>query len=246
MLLLNLFLPVVLSIASFLNPNPPALTGQEVLKKMHAKYQGKFDPYFTFDQTAVSYKSPTDSSSQVWHEAIAFPGKLVIKFGEFEKGNGALFAQDSQYVFKDNVLQNRSRRVHEVLVLGFDVYHQPVERTIGQMQEAGIDLSKAFSTTWQGRKVYVVGVSSLDEKASHFIIDQEKLWVLQTVRQTGERRNTVELKGYQNVQGNWIATDLTFYLNGAKTLHEVYYNMRFPKTLPDHLFTVAGFPAARW
>ncbi|ALI97902.1 hypothetical protein [Rufibacter tibetensis] len=96
----------------------------------------------------------------------------MIRFGELEQGNGALFSQDSQYVFKDNALQNRRRRVHEVLALGFDVYHQPVERTVAQMQEAGIDLSKVFITTWQGRKVYVVCVNSLEEKASHFIIDQ--------------------------------------------------------------------------
>ncbi|WP_157593007.1 hypothetical protein [Rufibacter tibetensis] len=69
---------------------------------------------------------------------------------------------------------------------------------------------------------------------------------MKTIRQTGDRQNAVELKGYKNVKGNWIATDLTFYLNGTKTLHEVYYNMRFPKTLPSELFTVAGFQAARW
>ncbi|WP_262506336.1 hypothetical protein [Rufibacter tibetensis] len=41
---------------------------------MHDNYAGKFNPYFTFDQTAVSYKTPSDSSAQVWHEAMAFPG----------------------------------------------------------------------------------------------------------------------------------------------------------------------------
>lgn len=245
-MLLHVFLPFFLVLTNFFAPAAPPLTGQEVLQKMHDKYQGKFNPYFTFDQTAVSYKSPTDSSSEVWHEAIAFPGKLVIKFGEFEQGNGALYAQDSQYVFKANALQHRSRRVHEVLVLGFDVYHQPVARTIAQMQEAGFDLSKVFTTTWQGRKVYVVGATSLAEKSSHFIIDQEKLWVLKTVRQTAGRQNAVDLKGYKKVKENWIATDLTFYLNGNKTLHEVYYNMRFPASLPTELFTVAGFKAARW
>ncbi|WP_210490751.1 hypothetical protein [Rufibacter aurantiacus] len=245
-MLLHLLLPFLLSFAGLFAPSAPALTGQEVLRKMHSKYQGKFNPYFTFDQKAIIYKSTQDSSEQVWHEALALPGRLVIKFEDFEKGNGAIYAQDSQFVFKDNALQTRARRVHEVLVLGFDVYHQPVERSAAQLQEAGIDLSKAFSTAWQGRKVYVVGVSSLDEKASHFIIDQEKLWVLQTVRQTGDRRNVVDLKGYQSVKGNWVATDLTFSLNGKTTMHEVYYNMKFPKTLPADLFTVAGFKAARW
>ncbi|KAA3437504.1 outer membrane lipoprotein-sorting protein [Rufibacter hautae] len=245
-MLLHLLLPFLLSFASLFAPNAPALTGQEVLRKMHAKYQGKFNPYFTFDQKAIIYKSAQDSTEQVWHEALALPGRLVIKFEDFEKGNGAIYAQDSQFVFKDNTLQTRTRRVHEVLVLGFDVYHQPVDRSAAQLQEAGIDLSKAFATVWQSRKVYVVGVNSLEEKASHFIIDQEKLWVLQTVRQTGDRRNVVDLKGYQNVKGNWVATDLTFSLNGKTTMHEVYYNIKFPKTLPANLFTVAGFKAARW
>ncbi len=213
---------------------------------MHQKYKGKFNPYFTFDQTAVLYKSSTDSTVQVWHEAIAFPGKLTIKFDDFAAGNGAIYAQDSQYVFKDHTLQNRRRRIHEVLVLGFDVYHQPVDRTVAQLQEAGIDLSKVLETTWNNRKVYVVGVTSLEEKASHFIIDREKLWLLQSVRQDGERQSVVDLNGYKNVQGNWIATDLTFFQDNRKTLHEVYYNMKFPKTLPAEIFTVAGFKTSRW
>ncbi|WP_345164048.1 hypothetical protein [Nibribacter koreensis] len=225
----------------------PALTGQEVIAKMHKEYAGKFDPYFTFDQTAIFYNAAGEvTKKEVWHEAIAFPGKLVIKFNEFEAGNGVLFKEDSQFVFKNNALQNQMRRVHDVLVLGFDVYHQPADRTVAQMQEAGFDLSKVFKTTWQGKKVYVVGVTSLDQKASHFIIDEQKLWLLKTVRQTGENQTAVELKGYQKLKGNWIATDLTFSANGKTTLHELYYNMKFPKSLPTEMFTVEGFKNARW
>ncbi|QHL87050.1 outer membrane lipoprotein-sorting protein [Nibribacter ruber] len=243
---LNLLLPLFLSWSTLFASEPAQLTGQEVLEKMHKKYAGKFDPYFTFDQTAILYKSPTDSSKQVWHEAIAFPGKLVIKFEDFAAGNGAIYAQDSQFVFKDNVLQNRRRRVHELLVLAFDVYHQPVSRSVAQLQEAGIDLTKAFATTWQGKKVYVVGVTSLNQNASHFIIDQKNLWLLKTVRQVGQNQSVVDVKGYQHVQGNWIATDLTFTNNGQPVMHELYYNMKFPKSLPQVMFMVEGFKTARW
>jgi hypothetical protein len=245
-MLLNLLLPFLLSWSHVFSPDATVLTGQEVIEKMHKKYAGKFDPYFTFDQTAILYKSSTDSSKQVWHEAIAFPGKLIIKFDDFAAGNGAIYAQDSQFVFKDNVLQNRRRRVHELLVLAFDVYHQPVSRSVAQLQEAGIDLTKAFATTWQGKIVYVVGVTSLDQKASHFIIDQKKLWLLKTVRQAGENQSVVDVKGYQKVQRNWIATDLTFTNNGKPVMHEIYYNMKFPKSLPPEMFTVEGFKDARW
>jgi hypothetical protein len=244
-MVLHLLWPLLFSWNS-LFAAPAPLTGQDVLQQMHQKYKGQFDPYFTFDQTAIIYKSPTDSTKEVWHEAIAFPGKLVIKFNDFADGNGAIYAQDSQYVFKEKTLQNRRRRVHELLVLAFDVYHQPVAKSVAQLQEAGIDLNKVFSTTWQGKKVYVVGVRNFQEKASHFIIDQEKLWLLQTVRQAGNNRSVVDVKGYQKVKGNWIATDLTFSTNGKTTMRELYYNMKFPATLPDNLFTTEGFAAARW
>lgn len=236
---------VALSFFWFTQP-APALTGQEVLQKMHAKYEDQFSPYFTFDQTAVRYQSPTDSTTEVWHEAISFPGRLVIKFNAMLDGNGALYAQDSQYVFKNNRLQSRTRRVHELLVLAFDVYHQPVEQTVAQLQEAGLDLSKAFETTWRKRKVYVVGVRSLDEKASYFIIDKKDLWLLQTVRQSGQNQSVVDLKSYKNVQNNWVATDLTFRQNGQPVMHEVYFNLKFPAVLPEDFFTVSGFRTARW
>ncbi|WP_156180549.1 hypothetical protein [Rufibacter radiotolerans] len=241
-MLLHLLWPLLFFWNTVGSAKAPALTGQDVIAKMHRKYAGKFDPYFTFDQTAVLYKSPQDSTVQVWHEAIVFPGKLVIKFDDFSAGNGAIYAQDSQFVFKDNVLQSRRRRVHELLVLAFDVYHQPVARTVAQLQEAGIDLSLARQTSWQDKNVYVVG----NPEGSHFIIDQKKLWLLQTVRQTGENRTVVDLKGYQKLQDNWIATNLTFSLNGRRTMREVYYNMKFPNALPADIFTVAGFNAARW
>ncbi|MGV3540618.1 MAG: outer membrane lipoprotein-sorting protein, partial [Rufibacter sp.] len=150
-MLLHLLWLLCTSLSSLLAPSAPAVTGKDVLQKMHDRYAGKFSPYFTFDQTAVRYQSPTDSTMEVWHEAISFPGRLIIKFGDQAAGNGAIYAQDSVFSFKNNQLQSRRRRVHELLVLAFDVYHQPVERTAAQLQEAGIALSKAFETTWRGK-----------------------------------------------------------------------------------------------
>ena len=46
------------------------------------------------------------------------------------------------------------------MALALDVYAQPVELTVKQLEVAGFDLAKLHESTWQGRPVYVVGAAA--------------------------------------------------------------------------------------
>ena len=79
-------------------------SGESVLAAMHSRYAGKWYNTLTFDQESITHKPDGTNSSAIWHEALMSPGRLRIDFGDPSAGNGALFANDHQYVYKDGKL----------------------------------------------------------------------------------------------------------------------------------------------
>src|SRR2546426_12160689 len=64
----------------------------------------------------------------------SFPGKLRIEFVPADSGNGILFANDSQFVFAADTIASASAFIHPLMVLGFDVYFDPAERTAARLE----------------------------------------------------------------------------------------------------------------
>jgi len=114
-------------------------TGQEVLAAMKQKYEGKWYKTLTFEQKTTNYKPDGTSEAHTWYEAFTMPGKLRIDMTPLEKGDGVIFADQRIYPFRDGKLGNARDFVHPLLVLGFDVYGQPVESTVGQLKGLGIE-----------------------------------------------------------------------------------------------------------
>ena len=143
-------------------------SGNDLISAMFKKYDGKWYKTLTFKQITTTYKPDGTSSDEIWYEALTAPGQLRIDFDPVDKGNGILFTGGKLYSFKDGKLAGNRPFVHPLLVLGFDVYMQPVETTIAQIKGIGIDLSVVHEDTWQGQKVYVVGAKQGDLKTPQF------------------------------------------------------------------------------
>ncbi len=71
--------------------------------------------------------------------------------------NGAIFRADSTHAFAADTLVRASGGRNLLLVLGFDVYTQPVAHTARVRSEQGIDLARVHRDEFAGRPVYVVG-----------------------------------------------------------------------------------------
>src|SRR3954469_7013736 len=109
-------------------------TGEDVLNAMYKKYDGKWYSTLTFQQATTNYKPDGTSTVSTWYEALMSPGRLRIDFTPLEKHDGAIFANNKVYSFRDGKLMNSRDFVHPLLVLGFDVYKQPVATTVGQLK----------------------------------------------------------------------------------------------------------------
>ncbi len=127
-------------------------SGDELIAAMHKKYEGKWYKTLTFKQITTTYKPDGTSSDETWYEAMNAPGKLRIDFDPVDKGNGILFADGTLYQFKDGKLAGKRPFVHPLLVLGFDVYMQPVETTIAQIKGMNIDLATIHQEKWHGQR----------------------------------------------------------------------------------------------
>jgi hypothetical protein len=122
-----------------------------------------------------------DGKVETWYEAAELPGKLRIDIAPLEGKNTLLFRNDSLYEFKGGKLAESRPMVHPLMVLGFDVYAQPVDVTVRQLRSLGFDLGKLHESTWQGRPAYVVGAAAGDTVTRQFWIDKERLYFVRMV-----------------------------------------------------------------
>ena len=95
---------------------------------MQKKYDGKWYRTITFVQKTTEYRPDGTSHASIWYEALAMPGKLRIDFDPIKDGNVILFTNDTVYDIKGGKVNGSRALVHPLLVLGFDVYFQPVEQ----------------------------------------------------------------------------------------------------------------------
>ena len=193
-------------------------TGDEVLAAMKKKYDGKWYKTLTFEQKTTNYKPDGTSEAHTWYEALTVPGKLRIDFAPSEKGDGIIFADGKIHQFRDGKLMGSRDFVHPLLVLGFDVYGQPVETTAAQLKGLGIDLSVVHEELWQNGAAIVVGAKQGDLTTPQFWVDKKNM-VFTRLFQTGGRDKKsiqeTQFNGYQKVKGGgWVSAEVKFFVDG--------------------------------
>lgn len=223
------------------------ISGEEVIRQMHQRYSNSWYDYLTFKQETVYYKDGEQERSEWWYEALGVPGQLVIKFDSLSSGSGVIFREDTQYVFQQNEIVNKAPRVHDLLVLGFDVYGADPAETLQKLEAQGFDLSKTYESEWQGRPVYVVGASGENDQSNQFWIDKERLYFVRLLKtgQGGAIQET-QFNNYKKVNGGWVAPIVLFYSDGQLALKEVYSNIQAPAHLPASIFDLEDFQQAAW
>jgi hypothetical protein len=150
---------------------PEIRDGEGLLRAMHDRYQNNWYDTLTFVQKSTTHNPDGTSKSETWYEAMILPGKLRIDIGAPSEGNGALIADGTLTSFQGGKVAATRPLVHLLLVLGFDVYKQPVKTTVEQLKGQEIDLGKFHEDTLDGEPVYVVGADKDDLKT---VLDREE------------------------------------------------------------------------
>ncbi|HEU4763071.1 MAG TPA: hypothetical protein VFS28_00350 [Gemmatimonadales bacterium] len=235
---------LVLLLSALRAPVPP-VDGHALVRAMHDRYAGHWYRSVTFVQTTTL----ADGRLETWYEAAALPGRLRIDIGPDTAHTVLLFSGDSIYQFQGGAAKLARPFVHPLMVLGFDVYAQPVERTEAQLTSLGFDLSRLHEDTWQGRPVYVVGAAKGDTASTQFWVDQERL-VFVRMLQRGQRDTTAHIETqfnkYQPLGGGWIAAEVRATVNGEVRQLEEYHDITADPALPADLWDAGKLPPATW
>ncbi|MFQ5552096.1 MAG: hypothetical protein ACE5FJ_12755 [Gemmatimonadales bacterium] len=224
-------------------------TGEDVVRMMHERYEGRWYEHLTFVQRTSYYDigSGELDSARIWYESLALPGRLRIDLAPLSSGDGILFRNDSLYVLRSDSIVFATSRIHQLLLLGFDVYHLPVEMSIARLRGLGYDLSRMYEAEWQGRDVYVVGAESAADRSNQFWIDRGRLVFVRELRYPPNGAEVeVQFNRYYEGGGGWIAPEVVFKVNGRMTLHEEYGNIRTDIDLEPAVFLLESGAKTPW
>jgi hypothetical protein len=225
-------------------PSPtidPPKDGVELIGQMRERYLGKWYRTLTFVQKTTL----ADGRVETWYEAAELPGKLRIDIAPLDGKNTLLFHNDSLYEFKAGKLAESRSMVHPLMVLGFDVYAQPVEVTTRKLEALGFDLTKLHESTWQGRPAYVVGAAAGDTVTRQFWIDKERLYFVRMVepgKQNPSARVETLFNKYIPMGQGWLETEVRFMVNGETKMLEEYSEPKADVTLDPAIFETRWVP----
>ena len=215
-------------------------SGQEVLAAMKKKYDGKWYKTLTFEQKTTNYKPDGTSESHTWYEAFNMPGRLRIDITPLEKWDGIIFADGKLYSFRDGKLAVSRDFIHPLLVLGFDVYGQPVETTVTQVKGMGIDLSVVHEEPWQGSTAVVIGAKQGDLTTPQFWVDKKNLYFTRLIQLGGRDKKIVQETQFNKYQkakgGGWVSAEVKFFNDAKLATMEEYTNIQTDKTLSPDLW----------
>ncbi len=228
----------VLWLALALQQAPAVHTGEDVIRAMHDRYAGKWYTTLSFVQHNTATKADGTQEHSTWHEDARIPGNLRIDFLP-DSGNGLLFANDSEYVRQADTLAHAEALIHPLMVLGFDVYAQPVATSIAKLQALGIDLSVVHEDSWEGRPAYVVGAKAGDVRTKQFWIETGRLLfvrMLERGRRDTTRMTETRFESYRAAGPVWVSPRVEFLVDGRQVWLEEYDDITTGKPLADSLF----------
>lgn len=244
-----MIVPMLLALALQAPALPPAdsVTGGDLIRQMHARYDGKWYRTLTFVQKTTH----PDGTVATWYEAASIPGMLRIDIAPLADRSAILFRSDSIYRYVDGQLKFGRPLVHSLLLLGFDVYGQPPERTIASLTTLGYDLAQVHPDTWQGRPVWVVGAAAGDTTTKQFWIDRERLVFVRGMGPNPQKPQVhaeVQFNKYVALGRGWIGSEVLFLEDGVVTTREEYRDMRAdPVPAPDPAIFLPGpYVAPGW
>ncbi len=185
-------------------------------------------------------------------EILKIEGEKVVTSGNREMylSNGFVLYHESLLIdfsnFKVHSFElgkepRSAQRVHDLLLVGLDVYFYEPSKTIKILDSLGYCTSKIHEDVFDGRKVYVVGADKGDLEIKQFWIDAERLYMHRIIYDQKGKINDVIFSDYTKMETYWMSKTIIFKTNGKLGLIERYYDIKFPKEINQDWFDAKKF-----
>src|SRR5579862_2256407 len=222
------------------------MNSEKVLHQMYDRYSGKWYRTFTFVQKTENFRNDSLVKTSTWYEAVMFPDKFRIDFGDLKNGDAVIFAHDSAFNFHAGVLKSRNADHNDLTFLLGGLYFYPFVKSIEQVKALHYDLSKFHTDRWNNKPVYVIGANTNDEKVNQLWVDKEKLVLVRFIKYDENRKEEGILADQQKFAGGWSETKATFYINGKLVQKEYYRQCTANGNIDAALFEPAEFGKVHW
>jgi hypothetical protein len=243
-------LPALLIPLAVLATEAPPKTGADLVRQMHQRYAGTWYRNITFVQTTTF----PDRAPETWYEAGTIPGKLRIDIAPLDSMKVFMYLGDSAIVFEGGKRIAARPDRNLLMTLGFDVYGQPPETTIAQLEAQSMALNRIREDTWNGTKVWVVGADKGDTTTSQFWIEQKRLLFVRLIEAHQSQKNPsappslldITFENYQPLGKAWVAPRCVIKLNGKEVQREEYRDIRADVKLQPDLYDPMTYHKATW
>lgn len=215
----------------------PITNSTELIRAMRTKYPDWYRK-LSFVQRAIYADGRPEEE---WWEAAMIPGRLRIDVAPVASGKSFMYKGDSNYVFQDGKV-HAFKRQNILLIMAFDVYAQPPEKTIAAVKEEKFDLEKFREDTWRGTSFYVIGAPGQE-----LWVEKERLLLWRAV-QTDPNGGTLEysFEKFAPLGGGWIGTEVLFLRNGKEFFREIYRDWKINEAVTDEVFNTVVWKRASW
>jgi hypothetical protein len=212
------------------------VTGKDIVLKMYNRYSGKWYQTYTFNQTTEFYRNDSLKGTQTWYEAVKFPGKFRIDFGEADSGNAVIFNADSSYNFKNGKLKSTRKNDDDLSFLLGGMYFYTPDQVLFKLKGLGYDLGRFHVDIWEGKPVFVIGAAKGDTTINQLWIDQKDLYLVRMLKFDGGRKEEGIFGEQKAFGGGWSETKCRFYFNDKLVQVETYHDCKVNVPIADAFF----------
>jgi hypothetical protein len=224
--------------AAFARSQPPQgtsviRTAKVLLEQMHQRYYKGPCKIYTFSQKNTHYRNDSVVRHSEWHEAVEFPDRFRINFGDGAAGNFVIFKNDSVFNYKENKLVKMRADPNTLLLLLGGMYYRELPDVQARLKQAGFDTGIFSEQTWNQQPVYVVGALANDLVANQVWIDKKTLRVLRIIEKINDK-DTMDMRfeAHQDWCKGYVETKVSFRRNGKLEQVEEYYDIKVSERFP--------------
>jgi hypothetical protein len=212
----------------------PFQSGTDILKAMHKKYYQGPCKCYTFSQKNTHYKGDSISGHSVWHEAVEFPDKFRINFGDKTAGNYIVFKNDSAFNYKNGKQVKARSDSNTLLLLLGGMYYRELENVLTRLKNAEYNFAAFSEQTWQNRDHYVIGAKKGDSLANQVWVDRLTYRVTRIIEKLNDTETMdIRFESYQPWCRGHVETRVSFRRNGKLEQEEEYYDIKETKVFPE-------------
>lgn len=215
-------------------------TGHDVLSYIHQTYRNGPCKAYTFSQKNTHYRNDSIVGTSEWHEAIQFPDKFRIDFGDKASGNFVIFKNDSSYRYRNFELSGRKYDANMLLLLLGGMYYRDFADVTTRLQKEGFNTAVLSKQKWNKQKVYVIGAEAGDLTSNQIWISKKTWRVVRII----ERMKGTDVMGmtfdrHQEHCKGYVETKVTFKKNGKTEQVEEYHDIQTVEKFPEEVFNPA-------